>query len=45
MVLLLLHMHAAEDIIASVPEDRHEDLIFVQNGALLPEPHVHVSRL
>ncbi|CAJ1355301.1 unnamed protein product [Effrenium voratum] len=25
-----------KDIIASVPEDRHEDLVFVQNGALMP---------
>lgn len=27
---------ALKDIIASVPADRHEDLVFVQNGALVP---------
>ena len=27
-----------EDIIASVPADRHEDLVFVQNGALVSRP-------
>eukprot|EP00438_Fugacium_kawagutii_P011261 Skav224325 [mRNA] locus=scaffold1353:42774:70462:- [translate_table: standard] len=27
---------ALESVIASVPEDRHEDLIFVQNGVLMP---------
>lgn len=27
---------ALETVIASVPEDRHEDLIFVQNGVLMP---------
>lgn len=27
---------ALEGVIAAVPEDRHEDLIFVQNGVLMP---------